>query len=199
MRRSIEASGPVGGLVATSTAIVGDVERPGRGSRVSRAGLAAIGSCRARRRRSTSSGGRRSRSRTRSRRSRAIDHARVRRRACSTTRPASSRRDVETGYQWVCGLWECPPGPQHPEKPWQVPADEVDAAGARAVRDGSRCGGSMPTRRTGNRGSRVARAIRRGPRVIEWWTNRRTPMAPALEGYDTGDHGRAISHDGEPA
>ena len=33
-------------------------------------------------------------------------------------------------------------------------------------------------------------------RVVEWWTNRRRPMAYALEGFDTAIRDGCISHDG---
>src|SRR5690606_9171871 len=36
--------------------------------------------------------------------------------------------EIETGYQWVAGVWECPPGHDGKDgRPsWQVPVDEVD-------------------------------------------------------------------------
>jgi hypothetical protein len=35
-------------------------------------------------------------------------------------------------------------------------------------------------------------------RVVEWWTNRRRPMASALEGFDTAIRDGLISHDASP-
>jgi phage terminase large subunit-like protein len=98
---------------------------------------------------------------------------------------------VTTGYQWVAGVWECPPG----RADWQVPAEEVDAT----VRD-------LFAK------YKVARMYADPPywqswislwvglfgkdAVFEWWTNRRRPMTAALESFDTAIKEGAISHDG---
>jgi hypothetical protein len=105
---------------------------------------------------------------------------------------------LETGFQWVPGVWECPPH-QDPEHPWQVPADEVD----QVVHD-------LFDRFT------VVRMYADPPywqdwvskwigefgkeRVVEWWTNRRRQMAAALEGFQTAlrdTTGKRLSHDGD--
>jgi phage terminase large subunit-like protein len=100
---------------------------------------------------------------------------------------------VPTGYQWLAGLWECPPG----RATWQVPVGEVDAV----VRD-------LFARFT------VWRLYADPPywqswiatwqgafgeeRVIEWWTNRYAKMARAVEGFHTAITDGSISHDGHP-
>jgi len=99
---------------------------------------------------------------------------------------------VSTGYQWVVGLWECPPG----REDWTVPAEEVDAV----VRD-------MFQR------YQVWRlyadppywqgwiAVWRGAfgeeRVVDWWTNRRRQMAGALENFTTSIAEGRMTHSGD--
>lgn len=100
---------------------------------------------------------------------------------------------VETGYQWVAGAWECPPG----RDDWQVPADDVDAV----VRD-------LFSRFTVWRmyadppywQSWIAlwKGLFGEERVIEWWTNRRRQMSAALENYDTAIKEGKLLHDGDP-
>ncbi len=100
---------------------------------------------------------------------------------------------VETGYQWMAGLWERPPS----RDDWQVPTEEVDAV----IRD-------LFTRFT------VWRLYADPPywqswiaawrgefgetRVIEWWTNRRRQMTAALEAFDTAMREGMVTHDGSP-
>lgn len=100
---------------------------------------------------------------------------------------------VETGYQWAAGLWERPYGVDE----WQVPAEEVDDA-LRALFERYnvwRVYADPPywqswiSKWQGEFGEEV---------VIEWWTNRRTQMARALESFHTGIAQRSISHSGDP-
>ena len=103
---------------------------------------------------------------------------------------------VATGYQWLEGLWECPPsGLDRQGKPWQVPTAEVDAT-VRALFDRFdvwRLYADPPYWQ-----SWIAqwRGAFGETRVIEWWTNRRRPMATALESFDTGMREGRIAHDG---
>jgi phage terminase large subunit-like protein len=100
---------------------------------------------------------------------------------------------IKTGYQWMAGLWECPPGKTN----WQVPASEVDAT----VRD-------LFARYTVWRlyadppywQSWIAiwQGVFGEERVIEWWTNRYIKMARAIEGFHTAITDGSISHDGSP-
>lgn len=99
--------------------------------------------------------------------------------------------EIETGYQWVVGIWEKPYGVET----WQVPTDDVDGTVRRAFQD-----------------YRVFRMYADPPywdswislwvglfgkeRVHEWWTNRRRPMTAALEAFDTAMREGRISHDG---
>lgn len=106
--------------------------------------------------------------------------------------------DIETGYQWVAGVWECPPnankGPNSPQ--WQVPTEEVDAV-VRSLYDRYRVWRlyadppywqSWIAKWAGEFGAE---------QVIEWWTNRRKPMTYALNNFDTAIREGRITHDGD--
>lgn len=101
---------------------------------------------------------------------------------------------IETGYQWVLGVWERP----YNAKDWQVPTAEVDAAvrEAFAMYNVLRMYADPPywqswiAKWSGELGEE---------KVIEWWTNRRKPMSYALECFDTAIKERTLSHDGNEA
>jgi phage terminase large subunit-like protein len=104
---------------------------------------------------------------------------------------------LETGYQWLAGLWECPPGGEKLDPPWQVPTEEVDATMCAlfATYDVWRLYADPPYWQSWV----AAWAGQFGQeRVIEWWTNRRRQMAAALESFDTAMRGGGFSHDGDP-
>lgn len=100
--------------------------------------------------------------------------------------------EIATGFQWVAGAWECPAG----REDWQVPAAEVDACvrGMFARYDVWRLYADPPYWQ-----SWIAQwqGAFGEERVIEWWTNRRRPMAAALEAFVTAIGERAITHDGD--
>lgn len=101
---------------------------------------------------------------------------------------------VETGYQWVVGVWEAPLNAQD----WQVPADEVDdAVSAMFERyDVWRMYADPPYWQSWL----ALWAGRHGrERVMEWWTNRRTPMTYALQAFADAIAEGTISHDGHEA
>ena len=107
---------------------------------------------------------------------------------------------LETGYQWKAGLWECPPGGDKSDPPWQVPAEAVDAVVQslfstyqvwRMYADPwywqswiAKWKGQFKT-------------ADGEERVNEWWTNRRRPMTAALEGFHTAITDGSISHAGD--
>jgi len=101
---------------------------------------------------------------------------------------------IETGYQWVLGVWECPFGAVE----WQVPAEEVDDTVTAAFERWNvwRLYADPPywqgwlAKWAGQYGAE---------RVIEWHTNSRKRMTTALEGFDTAIKTGAISHDGNGA
>lgn len=99
---------------------------------------------------------------------------------------------VETGYQWVAGLWECPFGRDE----WQVPADEVDEVIAdlferyevwRMYADPPYWQSWISAWR-GRYGEDL---------VVPWLTNRRKQMAYALESFATAITTGSICHDGD--
>jgi phage terminase large subunit-like protein len=101
---------------------------------------------------------------------------------------------VATGYQWLAGVWECPPT----QETWRVPTDDVDAVIDdlfsrfmvwRMYADPSYWGSQVATWQ-GKYGDK---------RVVEWVTNSRRKMAAALESYDTAIKDKRLSHDGSKA
>jgi phage terminase large subunit-like protein len=104
--------------------------------------------------------------------------------------------DIISGYQWVAGLWECPPG----RTDWQVPAAEVDAVWQSLRRQFTvwRLYADPPYWQTWI--SQWAGELGEDQKtVIEWFTNKRRQMSIALEGFDTAIKEGQISHDGSPA
>lgn len=101
---------------------------------------------------------------------------------------------VETGFQWVPGVWECPPG----RIDWQVPAEEVDAV-IRSLFERFnvwRLYADPPYWQSWI--ASWAGDPKLGPeKVIEWWTNRRRAMTAALENFETAIKEGTISHDGD--
>lgn len=100
---------------------------------------------------------------------------------------------VATGYQWVVGVWECPPG----RTDWQVPVSEVDEAVTAMFERYAvwRLYADPPYWQAW-----IAAWHARWPeRAIEWWTNRRGPMTAALEGFHTAISDGSLSHDGHEA
>jgi phage terminase large subunit-like protein len=100
---------------------------------------------------------------------------------------------VETGYQWVLGLWECP----HGRDDWQVPSEEVDAVVRDAFERFSvwRLYADPPYWQSWIAAWSGAFGEER---VIEWQTNRRRAMTGALEGFSTAIREGAIKHSGDP-
>ena len=102
---------------------------------------------------------------------------------------------VETGFQWVAGLWECPQG----RTDWQVPTDEVDATIRGLFKDYSvwRLYADPPY--WGSWIAQWAGDPALGPeKVVAWWTNRRRPMTYALKTYQNAIRSGDVSHDGDP-
>lgn len=103
---------------------------------------------------------------------------------------------VPTGYQWLAGLWECPPGGDRRVPPWRVPTEEVDAC-VRAlfeIYDVWRLYADPPYWQSWI----AAWAGAFKDRVVEWWTHRSHQMNAALENFDTALREGVLSHDGDP-
>jgi phage terminase large subunit-like protein len=100
---------------------------------------------------------------------------------------------VESGYQWVLGVWEHP----HGVVEWEVPVDEVESAVEEAFMrwDVWRMYADPPYWETyvakwaGQYGDK---------RVLEWWTNRVRPMAYAVKSYANAIISGELTHDGNP-
>lgn len=109
--------------------------------------------------------------------------------------------DVEAGYQWMPGLWECPEGAAGEH--WQVPTAEVDALVHFLFSEYRvwRLYADPPYWQSwiaAWAGEFDKDAPADKCRVIEWWTNRRKPMTMALENYRTAMTDASVSHDGDP-
>lgn len=99
---------------------------------------------------------------------------------------------VESGHQFVLGIWQ---RPENAGEGWEVDTEEVDVAVAEAFRRWKvwRLYGDPPyweeamDRWAGQYGSQ---------RVIKWWTNRTRQMAHALLAYTTAIQAGELSNDG---
>lgn len=105
---------------------------------------------------------------------------------------------VATGYQWKAGLWECPPGfnKDDPKRQWKVPAAEVDATihelfATYAV---LRFYPDPPYWESWVASWQGEWGVEK---VVEWWTNRRSPMTRALRGYRSAIAEGLVGHDGD--
>jgi len=95
-------------------------------------------------------------------------------------------------HQFVIGLWERPANVEH----WEVPIDEVDAAVADAFETWNVLRMYCDPPKWESYVSKWAGAYG-DKRVVEWWTNRRKPMAYAIRAFTEGMMGGEISHDGD--
>jgi len=100
--------------------------------------------------------------------------------------------EVETGFQWPLGIWARPP--QQAE--WEVPVLEVDGIVddafsrwevVRMYCDPPKWEGWIATW-AGRYGDK---------RVVEWWTNRRKPMAYALRAFKGAVRAGEVIHNGD--
>lgn len=101
---------------------------------------------------------------------------------------------VETGFQWLLGLWERPKL-LPTDQTWQVPADDVD----RSVRDAFSVYDVWRLYADPAYWQSWLAAWRGEfgeERVIEWLTTRRLQMARAIEGFTTAIKTGTVSHEG---
>lgn len=99
--------------------------------------------------------------------------------------------EIETGYQWVMGVWECPYG----KNDWQAPVEEIEetVTAAFANYDVWRMYAdpqywlSYTASWAGTYGKE---------RIVEWYTNRYNQMCYAIEAFETAIKSKEISHDG---
>jgi len=97
---------------------------------------------------------------------------------------------VETGYQWLVGLWECP----HGRTDWQVPAKEVDAI-VRSMFAKFKVWALYADPPYWQSWIAEWAGAFGGEQVIEWFTNGRLRMTRALENYATAIKEGSISHE----
>jgi phage terminase large subunit-like protein len=100
---------------------------------------------------------------------------------------------IQSGYQWPLGIWE----PSPSQESWEVPVQEVDGLVQDAFErwDVVRMYADPPKWE----GWIAAWAGRYGEKVVvEWWTNRRKPMAYAIRSYCTAMAAGELSHNGDP-
>jgi len=101
---------------------------------------------------------------------------------------------VETGFQWLLGLWERPKL-LPTDQTWQVPAHDVD----RAVRDAFEVYDvwrMYADPAYWQSWLATWRGAFGDERVIEWLTTRRLQMARAIEGFTTAIATGTLSHEG---
>jgi hypothetical protein len=102
--------------------------------------------------------------------------------------------EVETGYQFMLGLWECPYG----KKDWQAPVEEIEDAVTAAFDNydvwrlyaDPQYWLSYTAKWAGLYGKE---------KVVEWYTNRYNQMCYAIEAFDTAIKSKGMSHDGNAA
>lgn len=106
--------------------------------------------------------------------------------------------EVESGYQWLAGLWECPIGRDLKRQPWQVPTDEVDACVRQLFEeyDVWRMHADPPYWQSWIATWAGDPALG-AEKVVEWWTNRRRQMTAALENFETALVDGTLLHDGD--
>lgn len=99
--------------------------------------------------------------------------------------------EIETGFQFVLGLWERPEG----VKEWEVPRPEVDERVADAF-DAFEVWRLYADPPYWEETVDVWSGKYGEERVIKWWTNRSKPMAYALRAYANAMKDGSLSHDG---
>jgi phage terminase large subunit-like protein len=97
---------------------------------------------------------------------------------------------IDSGFQWPLGIW------MHDGTPtWEVPVDEVDGAVADAFERYAvlrmYCDPPKWETRVADWAGRYGKA-----RVLEWWTNRRKPMAYAVRSFAGAVQAGEVTNDG---
>lgn len=103
--------------------------------------------------------------------------------------------EIQNGFQWLPKLWERPASLGEEGK-WEVPVEEVDEAVAELFRYYNvwRLYADPPyweimvAKWAGQYGEK---------RVLEWWTNRRKPMAYAVRGFENAIKSGDLFHNGD--
>ncbi len=106
---------------------------------------------------------------------------------------------VETGWQWVIGLWEKPKNLDGREAPeWEAPDDEIEAMVDMAFSEWTvvrmYCDPPYWETLVATWAGKYSDAI-----VLAWWTNRPKQMAYAIKSFSTAIQAGELSHDGNEA
>ena len=105
--------------------------------------------------------------------------------------------DVEQSHMWPVGIWT---RPEHADDDWEMPADEIEAAVEMMFDrfDVWRLYADPPYWETHVDEWAGRFTDRKGkPKVLSWWTNRKRPMAQALQSFDNAMKAGSFSHDGD--
>lgn len=100
---------------------------------------------------------------------------------------------VESGHQWLAGLWEKPQAAED----WEAPEDEIDAvvdhlfAEYRVAR--MYCDPPYWETQIATWAGRYGEKV-----VVEWWTNQMKRMGYAIKAFRTAIQAKQLSHDGNP-
>lgn len=105
--------------------------------------------------------------------------------------------DVKSGFQWIAGLWECPPNGDKLNPPWQVPTTDVDETVKALFSHFNvwRMYADPPYW-----DSWIAKwvGLYGQERVLEVWTNKYDRMAEVIKNYRVAMREAELSHDGDP-
>jgi len=99
--------------------------------------------------------------------------------------------EIESGHQFVLGVWECPYG----KKDWQAPVDEIEDAVEAAFENydvwrmyaDPQYWLSYTAKWAGRYGKE---------KVVEWYTNKYNQMCYSIEAFNTAIKSKELSHDG---
>jgi phage terminase large subunit-like protein len=104
---------------------------------------------------------------------------------------------ILTGYQWPLGVWEKPSDTPSGPTRWEVEADQVsgvvDDAFTRWSVIRMYCDPEKWEQTVAHWAGQYG-----ATRVLEWWTNRRRPMAYAIRSYCSAISAGELSHNGDP-
>lgn len=102
--------------------------------------------------------------------------------------------DIETGDQMVVGYWARPPE-LHPDDDWEIPESEVDETMLAVADQWDLWRGYCDPPWWESTVDKWAGKIvdnRGQTKIVSWWTNRRRPMAYALQAYKTAMVSREV-------
>jgi len=99
--------------------------------------------------------------------------------------------EVETGYQFVLGVWECPYG----KKDWQAPVDEIEDA-VKAAFENYDVWRMYADPQYWDEHLAGWAGLYGKEKAVAWYTRRYNQMCYAIEAFHTAIKGKTLSHDG---